>query len=464
MQLEFDAARLAHEQDGPRRAWPLAALLYQFRKELLTPPWLCDQPERRLEALGDIAAVLTDRGLDVAAIVRWGLGDRLVRAVLAGLAARELVIVLFGHTADEAHDRWMKHVLPQMLERRPPPGHQESPATPDGRPTLPTLCFDHDHLERSALETQQAVAQVPARARTELVRVVGRGTAGVMRNADRVTSWVTSAALYDLFAYRPTDHSSRRPAPSTDVSDQYRWLVERLTITYIAQWSTSSLHLEARHQDGAAQAPCRHDDFDVRDISRPSLDAAIAQRAVSPATASRLTLDQANDQALRLLQDDKRPAATALLSSVLDDLPDSAEANNNYGFCLLPDRPDEAVLHLERARSLGYENPATNAVNLMQAHQLLGSHKSALDVAERLWRIRDAAVPKYPAQLWRFSGPRPELVIIDDPRPTVYVLAAASAETLGDPSLEEWLQRHDAADCDACSYLPGVCKDLVPSA
>ena len=67
------------------------------------------------------------------------------------------------------------------------------------------------------------------------------------------------------------------------------WLVDRLTETYVDDWSTMSLHADLRWLQGAEQSPFPDDVMHERSVDFDQLVAEIAKRAVRPESAPRRT-------------------------------------------------------------------------------------------------------------------------------------------------------------------------------
>jgi Flp pilus assembly protein TadD len=94
-----------------------------------------------------------------------------------------------------------------------------------------------------------------------------------------------------------------------------------------------------------------------RVVSREEVAAALANRAllredvIEPSTMNSLT-----EQAVALLENDERTAAAALFDAARTLKPSDMSAQNNFAFCVLLDKPEEARKLLIDALEKNVEN------------------------------------------------------------------------------------------------------------
>lgn len=233
----FDARRalLDVAADTPRRAWPTAALLYGLRRDLLTAPWFTQDRSTRQHALKEAVAVLSERGIDADALIRYGFGDLLRRAIVAGVAAfagARYEVLANGGEVPEDIDLpavWAAMIGPaQDRVSASPFGSQDtSPARPGAR-INDQFCIDDDApFELSVTDLSEI--EIP-RAALERVPFLLRRLTGAAADA-YFTSWLASAPLDHLLAWDGVASYPVRATAPEDVVDQYRWLVDRLTVT-----------------------------------------------------------------------------------------------------------------------------------------------------------------------------------------------------------------------------------------
>lgn len=133
----------------------------------------------------------------------------------------------------------------------------------------------------------------------------------------------------------------------------------------------------------------------VERVARAIADAAVADDGgIDPAVVGALT-----EQAVELLQGGERTAAAALFEAARAFSPGDATLRNNYAFCILIDRPDEARLLLEDALAMKVIDRAVTLCNLMLAHYLLGDDTTALQLANDAYEAAEASHAR--AYLWQ---------------------------------------------------------------
>jgi hypothetical protein len=127
------------------------------------------------------------------------------------------------------------------------------------------------------------------------------------------------------------------------------WLVDRLTKTYLNEWSTHSLHAELRWLQGVEDSPFPVAVMNERIVDHDLLVAEIALRAVRLEDRStelaQLAVDAAIDQAVSLLAHGRPELAAALFESASLTLPQShrADLDSRRAFCLIPCSPADAI-------------------------------------------------------------------------------------------------------------------------
>jgi hypothetical protein len=125
--------------------------------------------------------------------------------------------------------------------------------------------------------------------------------------------------------------------------------------------------------------------------------------------------------------------------------PANPEAQNNYGFCLLPDNPEESLQALERAREMGYSNKTGNVGNRMLALHMLGRDAAALTLAERVVEDWESHDRRRIDLLWDFDSMEdPKLSENECASCYVVELAVRIAESAEDPLKARWRSARDA--------------------
>jgi hypothetical protein len=113
-------------------------------------------------------------------------------------------------------------------------------------------------------------------------------------------------------------------------------------------------------------------------------------------------------QALAFLEEGRRDAAASLFDAARMMEPEDQEAHNNFGFCVMPDRPNEALAAFDEVLRLGSPPPIT-LVNRVVARWLAGFTAAALDAGEEAFAA--LATGTFQGYLWDYMTNREEPTI-----------------------------------------------------
>lgn len=216
----------------------------------------------------------------------------------------------------------------------------------------------------------------------------------------RLDAWIETSSIEDVLTWKPPSSDAELLAADFDVEDveAWTWLVDRFTQTYLDRWSTSSLKCEYRFVQGAWDPGISTEVLAERAVAHEEIATALADRSIAsddlidPATLASFT-----DQALSLLDEGQRTAAAALFNAARMLKPKDLRAQNNYAFCVLIDKPEEARALLLDVVERGEARVSTVALcNLALAESLLGETDAALGFCERAYRDESQAK----AYLW----------------------------------------------------------------
>ncbi len=174
-----------------------------------------------------------------------------------------------------------------------------------------------------------------------------------------------------------------------------------------------------------------------REVNLLSLESEIARRAVmsipegkaiGPAGLPFSLSARMYTQAMKLLREGQFAAAATLFEFAISQNSRDAGAENNLGFCLMPEDAAAALEHLERATHLSYESPFINLHNRATCEMRLDHPAAALKLIEEGWGDGEYVGT---ATLWVISDG--ELVLTEraDVVREVATLAAQAAEKLG---------------------------------
>jgi hypothetical protein len=177
------------------------------------------------------------------------------------------------------------------------------------------------------------------------------------------------------------------------------------------------------------------------------VDHEIARRAAyaadEPVAAADPLVWQMQDQALKLLVQEKPEEAAALFAFYLDLHPDNIIARNNLGFCKMPTSPESALHHLRRAEKGGYASKAINVFNQCCCMTMLSREGEALDRAEYYWQ-REFQQDHLGGYLWAHSATGWALTSEQNPNLGLARMALDIATALGrNDRARMWSQRVD---------------------
>lgn len=415
----FDASvSLMAEAPGSSPAtWSTVSLAKHIRDTVLVPPSRRQQPEESLAGVLLAVRVLTERGLDGDAFVRYGLGPQLSDRIAAIGSLPQLLNLVGSGIEAEGID--------EILASLP------SESTAWSR-----LC-----AADAALRVESGGSANPD----------GVFLNGVMEITHdwhaRVRAWIHQAGVRELVEWNCPSEADFQSTPESDgteseVEGHYGWIVDRLTETYLSDWVESSLHREYRWQRGDMPSVFPDPLLQLRPIQRDALNSEIADRAVMGQgdEVQRETVNQLDIQAAQLVNAGHRGSAASIYRLILKISPGNPAIRNNLGFCLIPDEPRKALRYLTTAAKGGYDQPFINTHNRMLCHLLIGNPKEALLIAEDAWSsfMTEQMVP---AILWQQRNNSWATARVPDARLAVAELALGAAQALGGETFDKWWTR-----------------------
>ncbi|MEV2237533.1 hypothetical protein [Micromonospora sp. NPDC049891] len=396
----FDCAEvyLIDSESNDYSRWRLSSLLERLRRLLL---WIEDWDTDRRQLIDDVLDEIQRRGLSSDELVRFGFGS----SIAVGIYSSAVI---------------------SAVDDIPQSGTTES-------------------IQRSREWASLLVDHAP-----EGGSAADRLVAGY--NVDKVAAviaWVVSADLEDVFEWRPpTSKEALAAFTLPPPKEQYSWLVDRFTTTYLNDWAPSSQRMEWGYLHGKVVPLCRAHDMASRSVDRNELATLLAHQASEPKPQRRGPASPSASQyvsmALRLLTEGRRGAAASLFQAVATLRPRSADAYNNWAFCLLPDDPAKSLKLLDQAMELGMSESLVLVGNRLLALYKLSKFAAALTYAEDVFARWPALVGgRGNTHMWPVDCSQPKRV--DDPRSYVLDLvlliasATESSEVLGD-----WKRRVEA--------------------
>ncbi|MDH2425393.1 hypothetical protein [Sphaerisporangium sp. TRM90804] len=351
----FDAhkALLCEDHSGSRESWQAISLVTEMKQALLAR--FTAKPDlSKIEAFEAAAAELTRRGVDADSLVRYGMIGEILGPVF--------VVLLIDK------------ILPQS--------------------------DSGDHLRGFGVDIEgwRSLLRVPAQVPESNDEFTSLVNSTITSVTPPLVNWVGRARLAALVSLEVPDGRefwtrANLPADHLTLVTEYRWLVERLTETYMKSWSKASLLLEYRYRHNLQPMSFPGWVLEARDVPLGDVTTAIAHRAAvewnplsdgPPRTA--FMPAGITEHARELLANGRAMDAAALFEFAVRQWPNDVSARNNLGFCLMPVDPARALTHLNMAARQGYEPIAVNVYNRMCCHVALRQPRAALDVAEQWWK------------------------------------------------------------------------------
>jgi hypothetical protein len=173
-------------------------------------------------------------------------------------------------------------------------------------------------------------------------------------------------------------------------AEPWQWIVERFTKTYLKDWSLAALKREYSFVQGSWVPDFSTMLLTERTVTREEVATALADRAmVSDDEIDPSTINAFVDQALVLLADGQRTTAAAIFEAARAIKPADINAQNNYAFCILLDKPDQARTLFRDLLARGVSSPSVTWCNLALAESLLEHNDAALEACEQAYVVAD---------------------------------------------------------------------------
>ena len=332
----FDAREIYLEDEGSEliSRWKLASILYGLLEEIGSPPSAdSKEVEDRQLRISSLIMHANEKGLDFDVHILTSIRPAIAMAVFARLV---------GSLED-------KEALRE---------------------------FDHTGGWTSLLDNALDAEDI-AEGETAMGRVSSK-LFGALHN------WASTATVDQLFSWTPPDHQlfeNRYIRRLHDRDDDGTWMVERFTKTYLQQWATSSLKREWQYLHGQHPAPCHANEMSVRRIEESELALEMADRLANHTPVNQPLANSLVGSAVNFIGEGRRLEAAALFEAAVHHEPESSDALNNLGFCLLPDQPERAIEYFEKASTTGRGDLGLIEANRILALALSRRYTSAMDLA-----------------------------------------------------------------------------------
>ncbi|HEY1914571.1 MAG TPA: hypothetical protein VGH27_03255 [Streptosporangiaceae bacterium] len=219
--------------------------------------------------------------------------------------------------------------------------------------------------------------------------------------APRLDAWIESAPIEDVLLWHPPQAQLvlSQTGPTDAETEPWQWIVERFTQTYLGDWSLAALKREYSFVHGSWVPDFPTILLNERTETAEKVATALADRAVvSDDKIDPSTMRAFVDQALVLLADGQRTAAAAIFEAARAIKPADTDAQNNYAFCILLDKPEQARTVFRDLLVRGGSNQPVVLCNLAVAESLIGHTDAALATCEQVYEAVGGSQKVY---LWQ---------------------------------------------------------------
>lgn len=304
--------------------------------------------------------------------------------------------------------------------------------------------------ESRLIEWREALGLGPVYTdRTDAQAYAAAVTHAINKALPTLTRWAYHAPFHDIVSLVPPSAEvfkriAEGPEPATDVCEQYRWIVDRLSGLVLRNWAQASLESEYDWRRG--RRPANIPDSALIEINYTAEDLAVQiadNRLEKRVNDWDPLIEQVNNKACAFLREQRYSDAAALFEFIGGHANlRASDCMNNRGFCWIPTEPERAMYYLERAASRGYQPAAVNVYNQMCCKVALKDYPGLRALSENYWSELFEPRP-VPAWLWVRDGDDSwSLQYTPDARELIAVLALERAETEGWPDrVARWEMR-----------------------
>jgi tetratricopeptide (TPR) repeat protein len=203
----------------------------------------------------------------------------------------------------------------------------------------------------------------------------------------RLRHWMLMAEPYDILTWTPPSPEAWEALPDEEspVDErevEFRWLAERLSHTYLNQWSDDALAFEYRflagHRPNSIPGELAYERF----VASDSLNAELASRRVVGHPVDVEAVEALVERAKEAIMSGNRSLAASIFELALTMNPRDQVLANNRAFCLIFDDTARAIGLLEEAARI--DAPTVLIVsNLALCQFLLGKYDDTLSLCHQ---------------------------------------------------------------------------------
>ena len=357
----FDAraAYLSESEKSPRQQWSMQSLLYRLKELVKTPPWAFSEiNESRSEQISHLLHLLNARGLDLNRHLDSVIRLQVQMSLFELIAPSQITKSQISTEVEVWRDYITEFVeAPDSITKK-----SGAPSVEKNEPLL-------------------------------------------FRTLVALGLWTDRASLESIIAWEvPTQQFINfliaKPDPIIDeliINDKNngKWLVDRFTETYIDRWATESLCREWSFIHGQIAPPCSPFELKSREVKVSVLSQEMSDRLVrtnkfqnsklktpkAPEHQTSLMTTQLVKPAVSFLREGRFTEAQALFEAILQMDASDPDANNNLGFCLIPQNPELSLKYFDECERLTGKRFEVLSANRMMALASLGRLTIVAEIA-----------------------------------------------------------------------------------
>lgn len=357
----FDAraAYLSESEKSPRQQWSMQSLLYRLKELIQTPPWTFNEVnESRTEQISSITNLLSARGLDLNRHLDKGIRLQVQMSLFQLIAPSH--VAKFENSIEV--EVWRKYLT--------------------------------ESLEEIESITKKSLTPAVRNEDSLLYRThIALGLWADLTSLDSIIAWEVPAQKFSQIITAQPDLISDESI--NDDKCNGKWLIDRFTETYLDRWDTESLCREWSFIHGQMAPPCSPFELKSREVKVSLLSQEMSDRLVktnkiqrkknraqrSPEQQTSLMSSQLVKPAVSFLRQGRFTEAQALFEAILQMDPTDPGANNNLGFCLIPQNPELSLKYFDECEKLTGTRSELLSANRMLALASLGRRTIVAEIA-----------------------------------------------------------------------------------
>ena len=357
----FDAraSYLSESKRSPIQQWSLQSLLYRLKELVQTPPWAYGEIDvSRSEHITNITQLLSARGLELSKHLDSAIRQQVRMSLFQLIAPSQIA----KKEAPNEVEIWRKYITESMEV---------------------TKSITKNSQSLRVKNTDSSLFQMS----------VTLGLWSDLTSLESVIGWeAPKEKLTDML-----NSQSNTKFDESFLNERHngKWIFDRFTETYIDRWDTESLCREWSFIHGQIAPPCSPFELKSREVKVSALSQEMSDRLIkvnkdqslkfttsrTPEHQTGLMTSQLVKPAVGFLGQGRFTEAQALFEAILQMDPSDPDANNNLGFCLIPQNPELSLKYFDESEKLFGKRSEILSANRMLALASLGRRTIVAEIA-----------------------------------------------------------------------------------